>query len=317
MGKLNKAWLNENKFTRNILNSLMQLPHLVELHLEGNQFSGKNPELKYPDVLKSLDLKDKSTSPSTPTVIVIFVTLVIVFFFVMDEKGAFGFEDLIKADAEVLGNSRTEEKLIISEHMPCSSLLFAFLGDRGLIHGRLNWQNRLKIIKGIADRLGYIHAQLATYVVPHANLKSCNVFLTETYDPLLSDYGFHQFVNSDNVVRGLFAYRSPECLQNQQYVSPKSHVYCLGIVILETMTGKYPSHYLNNGDGGIEVVQWAQSSISENYNEKLIDPDMLSSGPASIDQMIKIIKIGVACTKSNSDQRLNLNVVINKIEEVN
>ncbi|KAE8687576.1 Detected protein of confused Function [Hibiscus syriacus] len=190
-------------------------------------------------------------------------------------------------------------------------------GDRGLFHGRLNWQNRLKIIKGIANGLAYIHTQLSTYVVPHGNLKSSNVLLTETYDPLLSDYGFHPFINSDNVVRGLFAFRSPECLQKQQHVSPKSDVYCLGIVILEIMTGKYPSQYLNDGDGRIDVVQWAQSSISENHDEELIDPEILSSGPASIDQMIKIIQIGVACTKCNPDQRLSLNDAISNIQDVN
>ncbi|KAE8654632.1 Leucine-rich repeat protein kinase family protein, putative isoform 2 [Hibiscus syriacus] len=66
MGKLKKVWLNENKFTGNIPSSLMQLPHLVELHLEGNQFSGKILELKYPDVLKSLDLKGNQLEGNIP-----------------------------------------------------------------------------------------------------------------------------------------------------------------------------------------------------------------------------------------------------------
>ncbi|XP_039066352.1 pollen receptor-like kinase 4 [Hibiscus syriacus] len=36
---------------------------------------------------------------------------------------------------------------------------------------------------------------------------------------LISDsyYGFHQLINSDNATKGLFVYRSPECLQNQQH----------------------------------------------------------------------------------------------------
>ncbi|KAE8687577.1 Ubiquinone biosynthesis protein COQ9 [Hibiscus syriacus] len=291
---------------------------------------------------------------------------------VNEEKGAFGFEDLMKAEAEVLGNGplglsykavlenglpvvvkrmremnklgkdefivlmkrfgefkhpniltplafhvRKEEKLIISEYMPCGSLSYALHGDRGFFHGRLNWQNRLKIIKGIANGLGYIHTELATNVVPHGNLKSSNVLLTESYDPLLSDYGFHTLVNSDRVVQGLLAFRSPECLQIQQHASPNSDVYCLGIVILEIMTGKHPSQYLNDDDSGIDIVQWAESSISENHGEELIDPEILSSGIASIDQMIKIIRIGVACTKNNPDQRLSLNDAINIIQDVN
>ncbi|KAK8660674.1 hypothetical protein V6N13_051589 [Hibiscus sabdariffa] len=293
------------------------------------------------------------------------------FVMVNEEKGTFGLDDLMKAEAEVLRNGqlgsaykavlgtglavvvkrmnemnklgkdgfgvemkrigelkhpnvmtplafhfRREDKLIISEYMPHGSLLYALHGDRGLFHARLNWQNRLKIIKGIAEGLGYIHTQLATYVVPHGNLKTSNVLLTETYDPLLTNYGFHPFINSDSVAQRLFAYKSPECLQNQQHVSPKSDVYCLGIVILEIMTGKYPSQYMNDGDSGIDIVQWAQSSISANHVEKLIDPEILASGSASIDQMITIIQIGAACTKNNPDQRLSLNEAINKIQEI-
>ncbi|GMI94934.1 pollen receptor like kinase 3 [Hibiscus trionum] len=288
------------------------------------------------------------------------------------ENGGFGLSDLMKAEAEVLGNGqlsstykavlgnglvvvvkrmkemnklgkdgfgvemkriwelkhpnvmsplafhfRREEKLIVSEYMPHGSLSYALHGDQGLFHARLNWQNRLKIIKGIAEGLGYIHTQLATYVVPHGNLKTSNVLLTETYDPLLSDYGLHPFLNSDNIVQGLFAYKSPECLQNQQHISPKSDVYCLGIVILETMTGKYPSQYMNDEYGGIDIVQWAQSLISANHVKELIDPEILASGPASINQMVTIIRIGVACTKSDPDRRLSLNEAINKIQEVN
>ncbi|KAL4320104.1 hypothetical protein GQ457_18G001670 [Hibiscus cannabinus] len=482
MGSLKKLWLNDNKFTGHIPFSLMKLSHLTELYLEGNQFSGKIPVLKYPTVLKSLDLsgnklegnipecyskfntsvfqgniglcgkqltkqcvhhppldKPGSRSPTAATIVTL-ATLVVVFFFVIvgiastmhnkdddlsnlsssketlrsvyplpsstrqrssrksrsslkiklgsqkvnnkngmndivmvnEEKGAFGMNDLMNAEAEVLGNGqlgsaykavlgtglavvvkrmkemnklgkdgfgvemkrignlkhpnvmtplafyfRKEEKLIVSEYMPHGSLLHALHDNQEPCHAKLTWENRLKIIKGIAEGLGYIHTQLATNVVPHGNLKTSNVLLTETYDPLLTNYGFHPFINSDRVAQRLFAYKSPECLQNQQHVSPKSDVYCLGIVILETMTGKYPSQYMDDGDSGIDVVQWAQSLISANHIEKLIDHEILASSPASVDQMVAIIRIGLACTKSNLDRRLSLNEAISKIQEVN
>ncbi|KAK8660672.1 hypothetical protein V6N13_051587 [Hibiscus sabdariffa] len=291
---------------------------------------------------------------------------------VNEEKGVFGMNDLMNAEAEVLGNGqlgsaykavlgiglavvvkrmkemnklgkdgfgvemkrignlkhpnvmtplafyfRKEEKLIVSEYMPHGSLLHALHDNQEPFHAKLTWENRLKIIKGIAEGLGYIHTQLATNVVPHGNLKTSNVLLTETYDPLLTNYGFHPFINSDRVSQRLFAYKSPECLQNQQHVSPKSDVYCLGIVILETMTGKYPSQYMDDSDGGIDVVQWAQSLISANHVEKLIDHEILASCPASVDQMVTIIRIGLACTKNNLDRRLSLNEAISKIQEVN
>ncbi|MBA0731131.1 hypothetical protein Golax_020451, partial [Gossypium laxum] len=209
---------------------------------------------------------------------------------------------------------RREEKLIVSQYMPSGSLLYALHGDRGVFHAKLNWSNRLKIIKGIAQGLGYIHAQLKIYEVPHGNLKASNVLLTETYEPMLSDYGFYSLVDSDKVTQGLFAYKSPEYLQSQK-ISPKSDIYCLGIVLLEIVTGKFPSQYLNTGNGGIDIVQWAQSSISEDRVEELVDPEILSTSSNSINQVVSIIRIGVACVESNPDQRLTMNDVICKILE--
>ncbi|KAK5817264.1 hypothetical protein PVK06_022187 [Gossypium arboreum] len=212
---------------------------------------------------------------------------------VNEEKGSFGLQDLMKAAAEVLGS-----------------------GDRGVFHAKLNWSNRLKIIKGIAQGLGYIHTQLKIYEVPHGNLKASNVLLTETYEPMLSDYGFYSLIDSDKVTQGLFAYKSPEYIQSQK-ISPKSDIYCLGIVLLEIVTGKFPSQYLNTGNGGIDIVQWAQSSISEDRVEELVDPEILSTSSDSINQVVSIIRIGVACVESNPDQRLTMSEVICKILEVN
>ncbi|XVE70731.1 hypothetical protein DITRI_Ditri10aG0094400 [Diplodiscus trichospermus] len=486
MGSLKKIWLNENKFTGNIPESLMQLPHLAELHIEDNQFSGTIPSLKYPKVVTSINLSrnnlegeipesfsnfnasifegnvglcgkpletdcDKVQEPgaSNPTgenqgshpnakVLITITTLVMILFFVIvsinsakrrrdndfsvlsreplkeevlqvrvpesplrkpsesssrkssseskrgssqhkngmtdlvmvnDEKGAFGLQDLMKAAAEVLGNGglgsaykavmanglsvvvkrmremnrlgkdgfdaemkrfgsirhpniltplayhfRREEKLIVSEYMPKGSLLYVLHGDRGIIHSYLNWPTRLKIIQGIARGLSFIHTEFARLEVPHGNLKSSNVLLTENYDPLLSDFAFQPLTNSSGAAQGLFAYKSPEYLQCQQ-VSPKSDVYCLGILILEIITGKFPSQYLSNGKGGTDIVQWVQTSMSENKVEELIDPE-IANNTVSINQMTQLLQIGAACTESNPDQRLHMKETINRIEEI-
>ncbi|XVF88920.1 hypothetical protein PTKIN_Ptkin19aG0089700 [Pterospermum kingtungense] len=484
MGSLRKVWLNENKFTGNIPESLLQLPRLVELHLEANQFSGTIPELKYPNVLGFLDLSrnnlqgqipesfskfnassfeenvglcgkplgkdcDKSGNPSGPNqevgsstakIVIIVATVGVVLFFVIvsiisakrkrdddfsvlnkepvkeevvqvhvpdqsnsrskasdqsskrsnshsrkgsagnktgmadlamvnDEKGEFGLQDLMKAAAEVLGNGglgsaykavmanglavvvkrmkemnrlgkdafdvemrrfgklkhpniltplayhfRREEKLIVSEYMPKGSLLYVLHGDRGTIHANLNWPTRLKIIQGIAQGLNFIHTEFATYEVPHGNLKSSNVLLTENYDPLLSDYAFQPLTTPSNAAQAMFAYKSPEYIQHQQ-VSPKSDVYCLGILILEIITGKFPSQYLSNGKGGTDIVQWVQTSISDNKAEELIDPE-IANDPGSINQMVQLLRIGAACVESNPDQRLDMKEATSRIQEV-
>jgi serine/threonine protein kinase len=162
--------------------------------------------------------------------------------------------------------------------------------------------------------MGFLHTEFASYDLPHGNLKSSNVLLGEDYEPLLSDYAFQPLINTPNAVQAMFAYKSPEYIQYQQ-VSPKSDVYCLGIIILEILTGKFPSQYLSNGKGGTDVVQWVLSSMYERREEELIDPELLSY-TNSRDQIFQLLRIGAACTEGNPEQRLDLREAIRRIEEV-
>ncbi|KAJ7979222.1 putative Receptor-like kinase [Quillaja saponaria] len=209
---------------------------------------------------------------------------------------------------------RKEEKLLVSEHIPKGSLLYVLHGDRGITHGELTWPNRLKIVQGIARGLEFLHSEYASYDLPHGNLKSSNVLLSDDYEPLLSDFAFHPLTNPNNAVQAMFAYKSPDYVQ-YQHVSPKSDIYCLGIIILEILTGKFPSQYLSNNKGGTDVVHWVLTAISERREAEVIDPE-IGSNTDSLKQMLQLLQIGAAFTESNPDQRLNMREVIRMIEEV-
>ncbi|KAB1209409.1 hypothetical protein CJ030_MR6G006201 [Morella rubra] len=209
---------------------------------------------------------------------------------------------------------RKEEKLLVSEYISKGSLLYVLHGDRGTAHTELNWANRLKIIRGIVRGMGFLHIEFASYDLPHGNLKSSNVLLGDDYEPLLSDYAFHALLHTPIAVQTMFAYRSPEYVQCQ-YISPKADVYCLGIVILEVLTGKFPSQYLSNGKGGTDVVQWVLTAMSEHREEELLDPEVVNS-TGSLNQMLELLRIGAACTESKPERRLDVREAIRRIEEV-
>ena len=107
----------------------------------------------------------------------------------------------------------------------------------------------------------------------------------------------------------MFAYRAQD-----QHVSPKCDVYCLGIVILEIITGKFPSQYLSNGKGGTDVVQWVKSAIEENRETELIDPEIASE--ASEREMQRLLQIAAECTESNPENRLDMKEAIRRIQEI-
>ncbi|KAK7388284.1 hypothetical protein VNO78_23098 [Psophocarpus tetragonolobus] len=210
---------------------------------------------------------------------------------------------------------RKEEKLFVTEYKPKGSLLYVLHGDRGSSHGDLNWPIRLNIVKGIARGLGFLYSEFSNEDLPHGNLKSSNVLLSDKYEALLSDFAFHPLINPNYAVQTMFAYKTPDYVTYQR-VSQKTDVYCLGIIILEIITGKFPSQYHSNGKGGTDVVQWVFTAISDRREAELIDPELTSSHPKSLNQMLQLLQVGAACTENNPDQRLNMKEAIRRIEEV-
>ncbi|CAL0315469.1 unnamed protein product [Lupinus luteus] len=210
---------------------------------------------------------------------------------------------------------RKDEKLVISEYVPRGSLLFLLHGDRGPSHAELDWPARLKIVKGIAEGMRYLHTELASSDLPHGNLKSSNVLLGPEYEPLIVDYGFSNLINPASATQALFAYKAPEVVAQGQ-ISHKCDVYCLGVVILEILTGKFPSQYLSNGKGGTDVVQWVASAISEGRELELLDPEIATSKNNSLVEMEQLLHIGAACTESNPHQRLHMLEAIRRIEDI-
>ncbi|KAF8393651.1 hypothetical protein HHK36_021897 [Tetracentron sinense] len=484
MESLKKLWLAGNRFTGEIPGSLAQLHHLIELHLENNQFSGIIPPIGHQKlvsfnvsnnklkgeipptlfmmnsssfknnaglcgkqvgkecaiVMEASPVSDGNKEKKPNNVAAAFVTLVVVILMLMggaivvkrrrekefdinwganldldevhvsgsnrsnrksvessrkgmdsgrkgssqnskgtagmddlvvvnDEKGVFGLPDLMKAAAEVLGNGslgsaykavmssgvavvvkrmrdmnrmdrdsfdaevtrlgklrhrnilpplayhyRKDEKLLIYEYIPKGSLLYLLHGDRGPCHAELDWPARLKIVRGIAHGIDFLHEEFASCDLPHGNLKSSNVLLGSNHEPLLIDYGFCPLVYPTQAAQAMFAYKSPESIQNR-HVSPKSDVYCFGIIILEILTGKFPSQYLNNGKGGTDVVQWVLTAILDKREAELFDPEIAGSRN-SLNEMQRLLHIGAACTESDPEERLDMKEAIRMIEEI-
>ncbi|GMN52958.1 hypothetical protein TIFTF001_022095 [Ficus carica] len=246
---------------------------------------------------------------------------------VNEEKGSFGMADLMKAAAEVLGQGglgsaymavmttglsvavkrmrevnrlgrdgfdaemrrfgrlrhnniltplayhyRREEKLLVSEYISKGSLLY-------VLHG-----------------LGFLYTEFSSYDLPHGNLKSSNVLLTEDHEPVLSDYAFQPLMNQANASQAMFAYKTPDYVEYQR-VSQKTDVYCLGIIILEILTGKFPSQYLTSGKGGIDVVQWVLSAYNDKDRERELLDSEIASNAEVVDDMLHLLHVGAACVE--------------------
>ncbi|ERN11347.1 pollen receptor-like kinase 3 [Amborella trichopoda] len=211
---------------------------------------------------------------------------------------------------------RMEEKLLVYDYVGNGSLLYILHGDRGPGKASLDWPTRLKIIRGIARGMSYLHRELISSDVPHGHLKSSNILIDSEAEPLLTDFGFAPLADPNLAVQALAAYRSPEFIELRQ-VSPKSDIWAFGIVILEVLTGKFPSQYLNSGKGGTDLPWWVSSAVSENKAMEVIDPDILSSSSrGSSREMVRVLHIGLACTEPNPEDRPDMWEVERRIEEI-
>ncbi|WCJ39377.1 Leucine-rich repeat protein kinase family protein [Euphorbia peplus] len=208
---------------------------------------------------------------------------------------------------------RTEEKLLIYEYIPKGSLFHLLHGDSGKFHYQLDWYARLKIVQGIARGLSYVHTELVWSNLPHGNLKSSNVFVDSNNEALISEFGFNTFLNLSVAKRVLLGYKAPEAAQF--IISPNCDVYCLGVIMFEVLTGRYPTVLIDNGVEGIDLVHWVENARSQANEYELFDPEIAVSSDV-VEQMKVLLNIGVDCCNSIPGKRLELGEAIERIDNL-
>lgn len=179
----------------------------------------------------------------------------------------------------------------------------------------LNWATRLKIIKGVARGLDYLYHELPRLSLPHGHLKSSNVLLDDTFNPLLADYALIPVINKEHAQQLMVAYKSPEFTQHER-TTKKTDVWCLGILILEMLTGKFPGNYMDQGKGGKpDLGTWVNSVVREEWTGEVFDKDMKETKNGE-GEMLKLLKIGMCCCEWDVTRRWDIKEAIEKIEEL-
>ncbi|KAL0327650.1 UNVERIFIED_CONTAM: Pollen receptor-like kinase [Sesamum angustifolium] len=210
---------------------------------------------------------------------------------------------------------RKEEKLLITDFVENGSLASLLHGKRTPNQPLLDWPMRLRIIKGVARGLAYLYKELPMLTLPHGHLKSSNILVDATYEPLLADYALAPVINKDHAQEFMVAYKSPESTQNDT-VTRKTDVWSLGILILELLTGRFPANYLKQGRGpSADLASWVNSVVREEWTGEVFDKDV-SLARNGEGQMLRLLKIGMCCCEWNVEKRWGLREAVEKIEEL-
>ncbi|KAL2316507.1 hypothetical protein Fmac_030383 [Flemingia macrophylla] len=210
---------------------------------------------------------------------------------------------------------RREEKLLLSPFVDKGCLASRLHGNHNYQKPGLDWPTRLKIVKGVARGLSYLFTALPSVIVPHGHLKSSNVLLDESFEPLLTDYALSPVINLDHAQQVIMPYKSPEYAQLGR-ITKKTDVWSFGILILEILTGKFPENYLTlryNADS--DIASWVNAMITEKRTSDVFDVEMGGVGNSKA-QLLKLLKIGLSCCEENVERRLDIKEALAQIEDL-
>ncbi|KAK4351306.1 hypothetical protein RND71_030619 [Anisodus tanguticus] len=152
-------------------------------------------------------------------------------------------------------------RMMVFEYAP-NGTLFEHLHIREAEH--LDWGMRMRITMGMAYCLEHMYNLSPS--LPHRNLTSSAVYLTEDYAAKISDFGFWN--ETDAAEMGS---------------SPESNVYSFGVILFEMMSGRLPysansnslddwaSDYLRGGESLREMVDPTLNSFQEEQVERIAD----------------------------------------------
>ncbi|KAF5200043.1 Leucine-rich repeat receptor-like protein kinase pxc1 [Thalictrum thalictroides] len=204
-----------------------------------------------------------------------------------------------------------DEKLLVCDYMHMGSLSALLHGNRGAGRTPLNWETRSGIALGAARGIEYLHLKGPS--VSHGNIKSSNILLTNLYDARVSDFGLAHLVGPSATPNRITGYRAPE-VTDARRVSQKADVYSFGVLLLELLTGKAPSHALLNEEG-VDLPRWVQSVVREEWTSEVFDQELLRYQNVEED-MVQLLQLAVDCVAQYPDKRPSMSEVVHRIEEL-
>lgn len=231
-----------------------------------------------------------------------------------------------------------EEKLLVYDYIPNGKLSAAIHGRGSMASQPLTWEMRLKIIRGIAKGLTFLH-EFSPKKYVHGDLKPGNILLGQNIEPYISDFGLGRLANmagsfpllhsnrmtSDKhhkelsdisaspLISSSSCYQAPEALKILK-PSQKWDVYSYGVILLELISGRSPVVLLETSE--MDLVQWVQFCIEDKKPlSDVLDP-FLAHEPDRDDEIVAVLKIALACVQTNPERRPSMRMIVDALNRI-
>ncbi|OMO88236.1 hypothetical protein COLO4_20355 [Corchorus olitorius] len=228
-----------------------------------------------------------------------------------------------------------DEKLLISDFISNGNLATAMRGRNGQPSPSLSWSTRLKIAKGSARGLAYLH-ECSPRKFVHGDIKPSNILVDNDFQPYISDFGLNRLINitgnssssSGGFIGGL-PYKSIQTERNNNYRAPEARVpgnrptqkwdvYSFGVVLLELLTGKSPemSPTTSTSTEVPDLVRWVRKGFEEeNPLSDMVDPLLLQEVHAK-KEVLAVFHVALACTEADPEIRPRMKTVSENLERI-
>ncbi|RWR96590.1 MDIS1-interacting receptor like kinase 2-like protein [Cinnamomum micranthum f. kanehirae] len=193
-----------------------------------------------------------------------------------------------------------QHKFLIYEFIERGSLASCLRSNQGAVE--LDWIKRVKVVKGVAHALSYMHHDCIPPLV-HRDISTNNILLTSNFEACVSDFGTARLLKPDSsnwtTLAGTYGCIAPE-LAYTMSVTEKCDVFSFGVVALEIMMGRHPG----------DVIY----SLSTSHGRNMLLKDVLDQRlpPPSDDvanEVILTMVFALACLQEHPQSRPNMRLI--------
>ncbi|KAG6706864.1 hypothetical protein I3842_06G003000 [Carya illinoinensis] len=200
-------------------------------------------------------------------------------------------------------------RMLVYEYVDNGNL-FQWLHENPEKVSPLTWSIRVKIIRGIAKGLAYLHEDLEPKVI-HRCLKSSNILLDHKWNPKITDFGLARLFGPEwnRIIMETLGYVAPEYDSTDAFTE-KIDVYSFGILVMEIISGRTPVDSLH--DPQPYLIEWLKSMVANHKVDYVVDPK-LQEMPSS-KELKRIILVALRCVDPNINDRPKMGDVLHMLE---